>query len=485
MALAGPAGPRRLVREHAAFTIVLAAGLIVRLAIAIGYPRAFRFADSVYYLHYADPLEPGTARVSGYSILLRPLLELQGLDLIAAVQQVVGLALGIGVYALARRCGVPKCWAALAAVPVLLDPLQTVLEKYVLADVWAEALIVAAVLLLGWRAAMGEPRPEPRRDWLVPAAAGLLLGVATVVRSPAAPMVVIAVGYVLLTGTAWRRRAGRSVLLAVAFALPVLAYMSWMQAERGPFALTESASGHFLYGRVAQFADCTRFDPGADLRALCPSGPSPARQNFLMWNAASPQWAVPRERHLAGAESNELARRFAIAAIRARPLAYAGTVGRDFIANFGVTCCTGPEHVSTKWLRVRRHQPAQYPSGEINRYGGPSIPRPGFATPMWAYAKVYVPGAVFGIALLIGLVAGLGATRRARRSGLRSVCLLLCAAALTTLLMPALFATYDVRYSVVLLPLAPLAGVLGLRALRGPAVGPAAGNGHTGRTGQD
>ena len=55
------------------------------------------------------------------------------------------------VYAVLVRFGVRTWLAALAAIPVLFDPLQLVLEQYVLADVWTVFLVVAALVLLVWR----------------------------------------------------------------------------------------------------------------------------------------------------------------------------------------------------------------------------------------------------------------------------------------------------------------------------------------------
>src|SRR5260370_10084787 len=68
-------------------------------------------------------------------------------------------------------------------------------------------------------------------------------------------------------------------------------------------------------------------------------------------------------------------------------------------------------------------------------------------------------------ALAIGF-AGERGSRRPRRSPLRQVCFLYTAAPLLVLLPPAALSSFDWRYQLPQLALAPVAGVLGITALR-------------------
>ncbi len=53
------------------------------------------------------------------------------------------------------------------------------------------------------------------------------------------------------------------------FLAPILAYSGWVNATRGTFGLTQGYSGHFLYGRVMAFADCTGLELPHSEQALC------------------------------------------------------------------------------------------------------------------------------------------------------------------------------------------------------------------------
>jgi hypothetical protein len=120
-------------------------------------------------------------------------------------------------------------------------------------------------------------------------------------------------------------------LLAVA-SLPVAGYVIVQERETGFTGITRSA-GWTLYGRAAEFADCSRFDPPAGTRALCETTPTATRRaaaDYLFDPAVSPAiqelGMLPRHDDEVGA--------FARAAIVGDPLAYGRTVGRDLLRHF-------------------------------------------------------------------------------------------------------------------------------------------------------
>ena len=147
----------RGLRRHWIFAALLVLGAALRGVVLAAYQPALIFPDSVRYLQYAHNFtagqwSPDALRQSGYSVLIIPVMLLHDLWLIPLAQHLAGLATAVLVYAVLIRFGVRRWLAAVAAIPVLFDPLQLVLEQYVLADVWTVFLIMAALVLLVWRA---------------------------------------------------------------------------------------------------------------------------------------------------------------------------------------------------------------------------------------------------------------------------------------------------------------------------------------------
>src|SRR6516162_7992978 len=102
------------------FIVALAAGAGLRLLAMLGYPGALWFSgDSYVYLGAALRLRPDLSKTTGYSLFLRALEPFHSLTLVAGVQHLMGLGIAIMIYALARRCAVPKLWATAATLPVL------------------------------------------------------------------------------------------------------------------------------------------------------------------------------------------------------------------------------------------------------------------------------------------------------------------------------------------------------------------------------
>jgi hypothetical protein len=445
-------------RRHRGFglLLVLAAGL--RAVVLLAYYPALIFPDSVRYLQYAQHFADGRwtvdgLRQSGYSVLLIPVVLLHDLWLIPLVQHLVGLATGVLVYAVLVRLGVRTPIAALAAIPVLFDPLELVLEQYVLSDTWTVFLLVAALVVLVWPRAGG---------WRTAAACGLLLGVAVTFRDEELIMIVPAALYVAVTGRPWRRLGA----LAGCFLIPVGAYLGWFGASHGEPGFT-TFSGAFLYGRVADFASCQGLNlPGYE-RPLCPAQP-PAQRNadFYTWDPRSPQWTF---RPPAGMSRDAVVRDFGLRILRHQPLAYAEAAGRDFLYGFSPVRRAGPEHYSPAYLQFHSYiQPDRQADASIGALGyTPPAVRRSLASFLTGYGRwFYGPGPAFagGLALaLAGVVAG--ARRRDKRA---SAGLLFTASAVLVLIPPALFATFDWRYQLPQLTLIPVAAVIGGSLLRPP-----------------
>ena len=324
--------------------LVLAAAL--RAIVFAAYHPALIFPDSVRYLQYAHNFAGGhwsvdALRQSGYSVLIIPVLLLHDLWIIPLVQHLVGLVTAVLVYAVLIRFGVRTWLAAVATIPVLFDPLELVLEQYVLTDTWTVFLVVAALAILVWRRERPQETHKEKRGWLPAAACGLLLGVAVTFRDQELIMIVPAALYVLVAVRPRPRLLTRLAALTGCFLIPVAGYLGWFEASHGRWSFT-SFSGSFLYGRVADFASCQGLSLPAYEKPLCPTQPPALRSaDFYTWNPQSPQWTFHPP---AGMSRDAVVRDFSLRILRHQPLAYADAVARDFIYGFSPVRGAGPEH---------------------------------------------------------------------------------------------------------------------------------------------
>jgi 4-amino-4-deoxy-L-arabinose transferase-like glycosyltransferase len=446
----------RGLRRHWLFAllVVLAAGL--RGVVQAAYRPALIFPDSVRYLDYAHNFaggwwSPDVIRPSGYSVLLIPEALAHAMWLIPLAQHLAGLATAGLVYVVLIRFGARPWLAALAGIPVLFDPLQLVLEQYVLSDVWAALMILAALVILAWR------KEGPGR--LAAAGCGLLLGVAATFRDQDLVMIVPAVLYVLVLVRPRRRLLSRLAALTGCFLVPVVGYLGWFDATHGQWNFT-GVSGTYLYGRVADFASCQGLDLPAYERPLCPTEP-PAQRNadFYTWNPKSPQWTFHPP---AGKSRNTVVRDFSLRILRHQPLDYAEAVVRDLGYAFSPVRGAGPEKYSPAYLQfqtyVRPDRLAYASIGELG-YPAPTL-EPGLAAFLTGCGRwFYLPGPLFAAGLVLAL-GGLVASRFRD-----STTLLFTASAVFVLLPPAVFATFDWRYQLPQLSLIPVAAILGLNTM--------------------
>ena len=448
--------------------LVLAAAL--RGIVLAAYHPALIFPDSVRYLQYAHNFAHGDwtvddQRQSGYSVLITPFASQNVLWFIPLLQHLAGLGTGVLVYAVLVRFGARRWLAALATIPVLFDPLQLILEQYVLTDVWTVLLLLGALALLVWR--------RDSVTWRAAAWCGLLLGLAVTFRDQELIMIVPAVIYVLI------RRCPVRVLaaLVVCFALPVTGYLGWFYASHGKWNFT-TFSGAFLYGRVADFADCSGLRLPSYEKPLCPAQPPADRvADYYTWNPASPQWTFTPP---PGKSRDSVVEDFSLRILRHQPLAYAEAVGRDFLYGFSPVRGEGPEHYPIDYLHFQTHiTPDTAADASLAAMGiRPPKSRPGLAAFLHGYGRwFYFPGPLFAAGLLLGLAGTvIGLVRRGRDAD----CLLFTIGTIAVLIPPAVFATFDWRYQLPQLSLIPIAAILGGMRLTAPrpATGGTAQQGH-------
>jgi hypothetical protein len=456
-------------KQNRLFTIALAAGAFLRLIAMLGYPGALWFSgDSYVYVGAALRPRPDLSKTTGYSFFLRALLPLHSFTLVAAVQHLMGLAIAVMVYLLARRAGVSKRWATAATLPVLLDGFEIQDEHMVMAESLFTFLVVLSMALILWRV---------RVRWPIALLAGLLAGYAIIVRSEGLPVLVLfPLAIALRDRREWRQWAAAG-LMAIGCVLPVAAYAGWFHHESGTYGLTRS-EGFYLWGRVSSFADCAVIKPPASEAKICPTGPPSKRQppGDYIWHAPMVHSSTFSPVSVA---NDHLLRDFAIRAVEAQPLEYVGSVAKGVFLSVRWPRETYPDagtvsyyyfHLKPQTIQASR---IMIPGGtvyhDITAYGHavPSRVVAPFDSLIALYERViYTYGPLFGLIM----IAGLGGVIRLRRKpdqrafplvwSRRAGSMLPWVTAATLLVFPIAIADFDYRYLLPVLPFAGLAAAL-------------------------
>jgi hypothetical protein len=449
------AGSGLVARRHLLFLIALVGGVLIRLVVCWGYRPALLFYDSAGYLARAEDLQLSTVRPLGYSLVLWPFRQLAPGTLvpIPVFQHLLGVALAVAVYAFLVRRGLPEWGATLATLPLLFDPLQLVLEHYVLSDVVFAALLLAACLLLLWN-----PRPGL---WPV-LAAGLAIGSSAIVRGAGSFLLVVFLVAVLCLRLGWVR----VVAFVLGGLLPIGIYAAAYHATYGEYALAQSGS-QFLYARLAPMVRCQ--NPQLDLpsyeQPLCPRRPvgeRPSSDHFMWGNQKGPVYRLVAP---PGMTTEQVLGDFDKRVVRAQPRDFAETNLTDFLRGFAPSRTMDvPGFPARYWLFEDHYwmRPAQWHP----------IADPGPASFLKTYRQlVWTPGPILGALLLVAAVAALG-IGRSRRCGDRVAIGLIAGTCVATLLTGVALSGFSWRYQLPQLTLLPMAGALAVAAMvRGPAPG--------------
>ena len=442
-----------LLARHWLFAAVLAAAAALRAVVMLGYPPVMWFNDSYRYVSDAIRLATSPSRPSGYPFFLRLLLPFHSFTLVAALQHLMGLAIGAGIYALLRRRRLPAWGATLAAVPVLFDAYEVQVEQQVMSDALFMLLVTGAVVLLCWDDRVSVP---------VAVIAGVAIGYATVVRSVGLPLLVVVAVCLLVRRIGWRPL----VALVVAGAIPIVSYMFVYYLQHGRLGTADSA-GTYLYGRVQSFANCAVMKPPASLAPLCDPRP-PAQRPIAVeyiWSPSDPLWKF--HQGLFAPRVNALAQRFAARAIEDQPLSYLRAVAADTWRAFGWNHNVNYDR-QTNVLYLFSDPPPQIPPGsgwKALRAFQPGLGQTRavhpFAGFLGAYQRqVYLHGTLLGLMLLAGLG---GLVARWRRWG--GLVLLPWAVAVVLLVLPMATSGFSYRYTLAVIGPASIAA--GLAFVRG------------------
>ena len=459
-------------RRHWLFGLALAGAVALRVLAMLAFRPIMWFGgDSASYLATGLRLIPDPSRVGGYGFMLWVLRPLHSLALVAAVQHLMGIVIGVLIYLLARRYGLPAWVATLAAIPVFFDAYELQLESDAVPDIPFGFLVMIALYLL--LRSPGERRQAPTT------AAAFLLGVSAIIWPVGLALLAILLA-VLLVALLIRRasaRPGMSTVVAaiLAGALPVAAYAAWFDLHEHEFSLTRS-DGVYLWSRTMSFANCAVIKPPADERTLCPPGAPRIAASLYIWDGNSALLRMPGGRF--SARTNALALNFALRAIAAQPGGYVTAVAHDFALSFAWNRPVHPDagivdryqfsDAATAWVPATMRTPGGGTvAGDQAAYdaGRPAPTRAvqPFASWLVSYQRyVYLPGTLLGVILLGGLAAiitrwlirGPGGRRPPPGAGLSWTF------AVTILLVPAMTADFDLRYLVPAVPAACLAAAL-------------------------
>jgi hypothetical protein len=449
--------------------LALLAALTLRVLASLAFRPIMWFGgDSASYLATGLRLIPDPSRAGGYGFLLWALKPLHSLALVAALQHVMGLAMGVLIYLLARRYGLPAWAATLATIPVLFDAYELQLESDAVPDIPFGFLVVLALYLL--LRSPGERRPAGRT-----AAAAFLLGLSALLWPVG--LVLLAILLAVLLAALLIRRAGTVTVLAalLAGALPVAAYSAWFRAHEHQFSLTRS-DGVYLWSRTMSFADCAVIKPPAAQLVLCPPPGPRMASSLYIWNGNSPLLRFPGGRF--SAAGNRLALHFALRAIAAQPAGYAAAAGHDVALSFYWKRPAHPDaeivdryqfaDAATAWVPATTRTPGGGTvAGDQARYnrGRPAPTRVIQPYGRWlvTYQRyAYLPGTLLGVILLAAL-AVMAVRRRVRGAGLPWTF------AVTIVVVPPLVADFDPRYLVPAVPAACLAAALAFAPKAAPA----------------
>jgi hypothetical protein len=500
---------RELVARHPQFTMALGAGALLRLLTMIAYPGAIWFSGDSY-VYVGSALRPGLAnatgywaflrdvlprpdlsKTTGYSMFLRLLLPFHSFTLVTGLQHLMGLGIGVMVYVLALRAGVPKLWATLATLPVLLDGFEIEDEHMVMAEALFTFLVMLALLLILWRY---------RTPWPTALVAGLLIGGAVDVRSEGLPLLILFPAFMIYRAIrlGWKKWRGwlAAIALGVGCLAPVAAYAGYFHHWYGSYNLTRS-EGFYLWGRVSSFAECSVIKPPANELEICPTGSPSSRTapGDYIWHA--PQVHADLPGGPVSPANNSLLTNFAIRAVEAQPFGYAESVvkglalvvewprhaypdpGTVSYYNFPLKLQTLPANAAISkdtWIPGGTAYQDAVTYGRAN----PSTIVEPFAAVITLYQHVvYTWGPLLGLILLAGLggvvrIEGLRQRQPRLTWARRSGSMMPWVTALALLVSPIAVADFDYRYLLPVLPLAGLAAGLAFAPARvRPAPGPA------------
>jgi hypothetical protein len=446
---------RTLLRDNLPFAVLLILGVAVRLCVMIFYSSVvliYYGGDSTRYLRlpftgyrslFSDPNTP-----AGYPAFL-DVTRWVTRDIVftIGVQHLVGIATAAVVFVCLRHMGLSAWFASIPAGVLFLSGDVIFLETSLLVETLWTLFMIAGLCLAAYA-------PRARRTLVCLGGTGILLGLATLVRSVALPLAVLIAVWVIaeIKGTRPRRLLA-AVTVLVGTALVVGAYVLTVDLNGGYAGISEMG-GFNLYARVGQFADCQKFRPPPGTAKLCESTPSVQRSGPFYYTYAP---TSPFYRAGLGADphGSEVVGRFAEAAILHQPVEYLHAVATDllrYLAPYAVVA-RADSGVAPNGMSFASSTPAnqgQTPAVLRKQYSedftgvSKTLPSGGVRELLGAYQEVFRLGGITVMALIIISIVGLCVSSGSRR---RATLLFFVTAAYLYVL-PVAVSSYDVRYGV-------------------------------------
>ena len=306
---------------------ILIAGALLRLLLVLAWkPAFFGWPDAASYIGVSQSGDffRNELRPAGFPLALRGMYEISPtLLFVVLVHHALGLVSAALMYFTVVRTGISR-WLALlpAAVMALAAPVF-----FMEHSANSEALFVFLITVALYCAVRTTEGTSLR--W--PALGGLALTTAASVRVVALPILILGALWLVFAvpGAPWRRRAAVTVV-GVLGALALLApYYVVEYAAEGRVGLSRNGAWN-IYGRVAPFADCSKFTPPKGTEMLCENVPRPKRpytnQYTFNWYY-SPAIRYFGDPHTASAAQTSAVKAFTWEVVTHQPLDYLEEVG--------------------------------------------------------------------------------------------------------------------------------------------------------------
>ena len=427
---------------------LLVTGALLRLLFVLAWRPAFMgWPDAASYIEVSQGELFGNAlRPAGYPLFLRALHTLvPSLLFVIVLQHLLGLASAALLYLTVARTGAPRLLGLVPAAVVALGGDIMFVEHAPISEALFLFLVVCGVYA-AVRAQEGD-----RLRWA--AICGLTLALAATVRVLAVPLLVV-VGLWALVGIQLPLRRRLTVLaVGAAGALAVIGTY---------YAIQERAVGHTglspngiwnVYGRVAPFADCSKFTPPPGTEPLCEKTPRPERpftyQYTFNWYY-SPGVRYFGNPHTATEEQTDQVAAFAWAVIVGQPLDYAEEVGAGLLRYVAPESFRGygggPSYHDLVHSPVLFHPLFQKQGLGVARWHYPDAPRRfsadhGLLDVLRTYESgTRIQGPLFALLALLSVIAPV-----LTRGRVRGAALLFALAGWTLLVMPVATVEFSAR----------------------------------------
>ena len=435
--------------ELAALYALLLVGLAARIYFMVVWrPAITGYSDSgVYFQDAVQGIWSDPIRTVGYGMFLTVLHAITPhLLLVTAVQHLMGLAVAVLAFLTVRRIGGPPWLGLVPAAIIALGGDELFIEHAALSET-VSIFLLTLMLYCCVRAAA-----DGGLAWA--AAAGLCAGLGVWDRGAAISLLPIVPLWLLLSRRRPTRRTVAMGALSLVIALgSVGGYIEWRQLASGLSGLTTNGNWN-LYGRVAPWADCTKFTPPPGTQQLCDATPPAERAGhsaeYYIYSPDSPAQRLIGPPYAISPDRYAMSRlwEFSLSAIWGQPLDYLNAVWQDTLRlvdpnhpsygdlsadQFIAFLLGGPDYRSGQNEFVTYWQQREYPHDSIHR---------GAIAPLKAWEKLTRFDGPWMVALLLLCLAAPWVVAGEARAGAR----LLSATTLVLLLFPLFTKGYDYRF---------------------------------------